>query len=158
QQARQHFVDEVRSFVRPELFNRIDRIVPFAPLDQATTLQIAHRQLELLQHRDGIRYRGVTLDVAQEVAEHLAQTGYDPRYGARPLKRAIERELLAPLADRMNGYAAGVALAADTSVEQGRLHLTVRARTDDTGRQVAAGGVEASGADTATRRVDLRRR
>ena len=70
-QARDHFVNEVRAFVRPELFNRIDRIVPFAPLDEETTLHIARRQLALLAERDGIRYRGVRLELAPEVAIYL---------------------------------------------------------------------------------------
>src|SRR5262249_14357896 len=96
-EAREHFVRAVQAFVRPELFNRIDRIVPFSPLDEETTLAIAHRQMHLLEGRDGIRYRGVELEATPEVARWLARRAHDLRYGARPLKRAIERELLAPL-------------------------------------------------------------
>src|SRR5205823_14558864 len=87
--------------------------------DENTVLRIAERQLALLRERDGIRFRQVDLRVAREVAHHLAKKGYDPRYGARPLKRAIERELLAPLADRMNGYAAETALEVDVGLPAG---------------------------------------
>ncbi len=114
-QAHAHFTRAVEAFVRPELFNRIDRVVPFAPLDAETIRSIARRQLDLVQQRDGVRYRGVVLDVAAAVADWLAHKGYDPRYGARPLKRAIERELLAPLADQLNGYSGDTALRAPWS-------------------------------------------
>jgi ATP-dependent Clp protease ATP-binding subunit ClpA len=108
--AREHFVCAVRGALRPELFNRIDRIVAFGPLDAETVRQIAARQLDLLRQRDGVRYRGVTLEVGPEVPDWLARVGHDPRYGARPDKRALERRLLAPLAEQMNAYTAETAL------------------------------------------------
>ncbi|MDX2033323.1 MAG: AAA family ATPase [Blastocatellia bacterium] len=95
--AARHFTNAVRQAMRPEMFNRIDRIVPFAPLDEATVLRIAEREIEKIRHRDGLRFRDVVLKIDDEVTRHLARRGYDPRYGARPLKRAIERELVAPL-------------------------------------------------------------
>lgn len=127
QQAREHFVRAVEKFFRPELFNRIDRVVPFAPLDEATILRIAHRQLDLIRVRSGVRYRGVSLTLAPEVAPHLARRGFDARYGARPLKRAIDRELLAPLADKLNGYAVETLVAARLSLDDGALAAEVKA-------------------------------
>jgi ATP-dependent Clp protease ATP-binding subunit ClpA len=156
-QAREHFVRAVRAFVRPEFFNRIDRIVPFAPLDEDTTLKIAQRQLQLLQSRDGIRYRGVTLDVAAEVAGWLARKGYDVRYGARPLKRAVEREMLAPLAEKMNGYTAETPLRVGVTLVEDALQIHVRARTDESGRLVAAHGADAASVETVRGCVELRR-
>lgn len=153
-EARGHFERAVQEFMRPELFNRIDRVVPFAPLDEETVLGVARRQLKLIEQRDGVRYRGVVLDVAPEVAARLSRTGYDVRYGARPLKRAIERELLAPLADRMNEYADDAALEVGVglsslarSASEGsspRLAIQVRARTDEQGRQVVGGAASAA--------------
>src|SRR5207302_4718472 len=148
---------EVRAFVRPECFNRIDRIVPFAPLDEETILKIAHRQLELLQARDGIRYRGVLLDVAPEVAGWLARKGYDPRYGARPLKRAVEREMLAPLAEKVNAYAAETPLRVAVTLAGESLQIHVRARTDESGRQAGAHGFDAAAVETVGGCVELRR-
>ena len=95
--AARHFTQAVRQSMRPELFNRIDRIVPFAPLDELTVLHIAEREIERVRQRDGLRFRDVSLTIAPQVAAHLARRGYDPRYGARPLKRAIERDLVIPL-------------------------------------------------------------
>jgi ATP-dependent Clp protease ATP-binding subunit ClpA len=157
--ARDHFVEEVRTFVRPELYNRIDRIVSFAPLDEDTVLHIAGRQLALLQERDGIRFRQVDLRVNDEVSRYLAMKGYDPRYGARPLKRAIERELLAPLADKMNSYAAETALEVEVALPTNAgasLAIQVRARLDDAGRTVSA--LTASGLTEAAQRIGTLRR
>ena len=58
-----HFTDEVRAFLRPELFNRIDRVAPFLPLDAAAIRRIADREISLLSKRDGIRLRSVLLDL-----------------------------------------------------------------------------------------------
>ena len=101
-EAKQHFVREVERFLRPEMFNRLDRLVPFAPLDAATIRHIARREWDKVLARDGVRFRGVTVTAADGVVPHLAEAGFDPKYGARPLKRAIERELLAPIAHQMN--------------------------------------------------------
>lgn len=152
--AREHFVTEVQRFLRPELYNRLDRIIPFSPLDSATILHIARRQLELIRQRDGIRYRGVTLEVAAQVTHWLAQRGFDARYGARPLKRAIERDLLAPLAARMNQYTADTPLRVEAAIKEERLDLHVRARVDDSGRQAA---LASAAAQVALGCVELRR-
>jgi hypothetical protein len=122
-----HFTDEVRAFVRPELFNRIDRVVPFLPLSSEVILQIARREVELVKRRDGMRLRGLKLEVSPAAIAHLAAMGYDVRYGARPLKRAIERELLAPLAEAVNGYPAEIRLEAFTDAVAGKLSVNVRA-------------------------------
>jgi ATP-dependent Clp protease ATP-binding subunit ClpC len=123
--ATRHFVTAVRQSLRPEMFNRIDRIVPFAPLGEEAVVKIAGRELEKLRRRDGLRYRGVTLDAPDDVARALARKGYDARYGARPLKRAVERELLLPLAERLNRQAADKPLTAGVRVDGGRLDVNV---------------------------------
>jgi hypothetical protein len=128
--ARSHFVEEVRSFLRPELFNRVDRIVPFLPLDEATVRQIVDRELALLARRDGFRLRGLELDLGPPVRDHLAAKGYDRLYGARPLKRVMERELLVPLADGVNGYSEKTRLRATVSATPQGLRVSVKARTE----------------------------
>jgi ATP-dependent Clp protease ATP-binding subunit ClpA len=129
--AREHFTDAVRHFVRPELFNRIDRVIPFLPLGRAAIEQIAAREIELISRRDGVRQRNLRLDASPAAVAHLARAGYDPVYGARPLKRRIERDLLAPLADSVNQYALTTPLVARIDVSDGRLTLAVRARKDE---------------------------
>jgi ATP-dependent Clp protease ATP-binding subunit ClpC len=129
--AREHFTDAVRAFVRPELFNRIDRVIPFLPLGPGAIEQIAAREIELISRRDGVRQRDLRLDASPAAIAHLARAGYDPVYGARPLKRRIERDLLAPLADSINQYAPTTPLLARVDVIDERLALTVRARRDE---------------------------
>ncbi|MEK6237416.1 MAG: AAA family ATPase, partial [Planctomycetales bacterium] len=136
ERATEHFLRRVREFLRPELFNRIDRVVPFLPLDQDAVLNIARRELELVQQRDGLRYREVELEFGPEVAAVLAKAGHDPRYGARPLKRAMERSLLGPLAEGLNHYAARLPLAAQVETQGPSLTVQVRARPASDSRSV----------------------
>lgn len=98
EQARQDFTSAVKAAFRPELFNRIDRLIPFAPLSRETATAVARRELDRLRTRDGLTTDKLTLEVEGEVADYLANLAYDRRYGARPLKRAIERLVLEPLA------------------------------------------------------------
>jgi ATP-dependent Clp protease ATP-binding subunit ClpC len=99
--AAQHFEREVKNFLRPEMFNRLDRIVSFAPLGAAVIAEIAKREIARAAERDGLRVRDARLEVSPEAVAHLAAVGYDPKYGARPLKRMIERKLVVPLAERL---------------------------------------------------------
>jgi ATP-dependent Clp protease ATP-binding subunit ClpA len=135
QRASQHFLKEVRAFVRPELFNRIDRVVPFAPLSESTVQRIAGRELDKIKLRDGLKFRGVTVNVAAEVAQHLARKGYDARYGARPLKRTIERELLAPLAEQLNQRPASELLVTDVTMHTTGLRVRTEPLLDEDGRR-----------------------
>jgi len=86
----------LRSHFRPELLNRIDEIVIFHALDEEQILQIVDLQIESLQKLlDG---RSVRLEVTPEAKRALARMGFDPEFGARPLKRTIQREVQNPLA------------------------------------------------------------
>jgi ATP-dependent Clp protease ATP-binding subunit ClpA len=153
--ARDHFTRAVEAFVRPELFNRIDRIVPFAPLDEQTILGVARRQLDLVRQRDGIRYRGVALEIATGVDQWLAQKGYDHRYGARPLKRAIERELLTLLADHLNAYSSETPLRAAVELQADSLQVRVRSRLDVS--SLAERDVQKRPVEVVTAGLELRR-
>jgi len=124
--TREHFLKEVRNFVRPEFFNRIDRIVPFDPLSQEEIAKIGQRELSLLQQRDGVKYRNFQLEISDEVAGKLAAMSHDARYGARPLKRAMERKLLTPLANQLNQFSDTVPLTATVTWEADRPKIKVR--------------------------------
>jgi len=84
---------------RPEFINRIDEIVVFHPLDQKQIKNIAQIQINRLRARLAEREYG--LDVTDEALDYLAEAGYDPVYGARPLKRAIQQHLENPLAQEI---------------------------------------------------------
>ena len=136
------YVEAARDALRPELFNRIDRVVPFAPLGREAVRAIVERELAQVAERDGIRQRGVRLEVAPAAADLLAETGFDAELGARPLQRAIDRRVLAPLADRLNRYASAEPLHATVEVVDGSLHVRVRALAD-ADRSAAEGSARA---------------
>ena len=89
---------ELSRFFRPEFLNRIDRIVHFGPLSLEVAEQIARREIDLVLQRSGIRRRALTVEVSPSVVALLVREGYSPHFGARPLKRTVERLLLLPLA------------------------------------------------------------
>jgi ATP-dependent Clp protease ATP-binding subunit ClpB len=91
------------SFFRPEFLNRIDEIVRFRQLSEADIEQIVHIQLRQLRER--LSARRLNLEISDEAMAILAKKGYDPTYGARPLKRVIQREINDPLAlALLSGY------------------------------------------------------
>lgn len=99
---REHFEREVRKFVRPEFLGRIDRIVPFQPLPPEIVRKIARRELELLKQRAGFKYGKSSLEFDDAAIELISQIGYQPKYGARPLRRAIEENITVPLANALS--------------------------------------------------------
>jgi ATP-dependent Clp protease ATP-binding subunit ClpB len=86
---------EVKSHFRPEFVNRIDEIVVFHALDEKNIQGIAKIQLRLLEQR--LAKLDIKLDVSDAALAELARAGFDPVYGARPLKRAIQQQLENPL-------------------------------------------------------------
>lgn len=97
-----HVLAEVERFFRPELFNRIDRVVPFRSLEPVHIEAIAEREVAAVAARGGLRGRGITLDAGPDVVRWLAARGWDPQYGARPLKRAVSDHLVGPLARHLS--------------------------------------------------------
>jgi ATP-dependent Clp protease ATP-binding subunit ClpB len=86
---------EVRSHFRPEFINRIDEIVVFHALDEKNIGAIAKIQLRHLEER--LAKMEMTLEVSDEALQKIAEAGFDPVYGARPLKRAIQQQIENPL-------------------------------------------------------------
>lgn len=82
----------LKQTVRPEFINRIDEIVMFTPLTEANIKQIVSLQLKGVTKM--LAHQNITMDATQEAIDYLAQKGYDPQYGARPVKRVIQREVL----------------------------------------------------------------
>jgi len=90
--------EAARRFFRPEFFNRIDRIVPFAALERTQVAEIATRLMADLLRREGLVHRRCVLTVDPAAMEWIVAQGYHPELGARALKRAVERQLTAPIA------------------------------------------------------------
>jgi ATP-dependent Clp protease ATP-binding subunit ClpB len=89
--TREKVMADLRAHFRPEFLNRVDEIVLFKPLTMAEITHIVDLQLKLLQAR--LAERHIELDLTKTAKELLARRGYDPVYGARPLKRLMQREL-----------------------------------------------------------------
>jgi ATP-dependent Clp protease ATP-binding subunit ClpB len=99
QVTRDEITRVLQAHFRPEFLNRIDEIVIFHPLNRQHLVEIVDIQLRHLAAR--LAERGYTLEVSEAAREYLAEIGYDPDFGARPLKRTIQRELQDPLALRL---------------------------------------------------------
>jgi ATP-dependent Clp protease ATP-binding subunit ClpB len=91
--------EQMREFFRPEFLNRIDEIVEFKPLTKDQLGEIVELQLARLRAR--LADRGLELELTDEAKQVLADAGWDPTYGARPLKRALQRMVENPLALRL---------------------------------------------------------
>ncbi len=126
--ALEHFTAAVQKELRPEMFNRIDRVVPYQPLTEDVILDLAKREVRDISSRSGLAGRKVALQVSDALISHLAARGYDPRYGARPMKRRIAEELLAPLAGQIITLPPRTVVQADLD-DLGRLRLRTRAET-----------------------------
>ncbi len=109
----------VQAHFRPEFINRLDDIVVFHPLDKAQIRSIARIQLRALEKRLG--ERGIRIELSDAAYELLGNVGFDPVYGARPLKRAIQQQLENPLAQAILSAAFGSGDVVRVEADGGRL-------------------------------------
>jgi ATP-dependent Clp protease ATP-binding subunit ClpC len=127
QQARETVMAELRQTFRPEFLNRIDDIIVFRSLTEADIREVARRMLSAVSAR--METMGLHLNPSDEAVAELAKAGFDPKYGARPLRRCIQNQVEDAVAE---GMLDGTLKAGDTAllaVEDGRL----RVRKDDSG-------------------------
>lgn len=89
-------MEVLKATVRPEFLNRIDEIIMFDPLTQNDIREILH--IQMTQLRDKLSEDGVTLEFSKAFEDYMVTNGYDPAYGARPIKRLMQRELVNQLA------------------------------------------------------------
>jgi ATP-dependent Clp protease ATP-binding subunit ClpB len=82
----------LKQTVRPEFINRIDEIVMFTPLTQKNIAQIVSMQLKMVTKM--LAQQNITMDATPEAIDYLTDKGYDPQFGARPVKRVIQRDVL----------------------------------------------------------------
>lgn len=97
-----HFEKAIREAVKPEFFNRIDGMIPFLPLTRQAVADIARRELDLAARREGLADRRLSLEIHPELLADVIEDGFDARYGARPLKRVLERRILLPVSGYLN--------------------------------------------------------
>jgi ATP-dependent Clp protease ATP-binding subunit ClpB len=92
-------MDELRRFFRPEFLNRVDETIVFHALEEADLEKIVDIQLGAVKQR--LADRKITIELTARARAHIVSVGYDPSFGARPLKRAIQKELETPLARKL---------------------------------------------------------
>ena len=92
------YEDEAQAFFRPEFFNRIDAAVTFEPLNQQTAFAIVAKELAEIAAREGLVKAALRLSWTDRLVRHMVEVGTDQRYGARPLQRVIEANIVGPLA------------------------------------------------------------
>ncbi|WP_061545782.1 ATP-dependent chaperone ClpB [Cylindrospermopsis raciborskii] len=104
---RNRVMDSLRSHFRPEFINRIDDLILFHTLNRSEMRQIIRIQLQRVEKL--LKEQKIYLDISPEACDYLVEIGYDPVYGARPLKRSIQREIENPLATKIleNSFVAG---------------------------------------------------
>ena len=112
-QMKASVMEIVGQHFRPEFINRVDEVVVFHPLGRAQIRAIADIQLDLLRRR--LAERDLRLELSEAALEQLAAAGFDPVYGARPLKRAIQQRIENPLAQRIlaGEFTAGTTIRVD---------------------------------------------
>jgi ATP-dependent Clp protease ATP-binding subunit ClpB len=110
---------EVRSHFRPEFINRIDEIVVFHALDETNIGAIAKIQLAVLEQR--LAKMDMSLQMSDAALQKIAEAGFDPVYGARPLKRAIQQEIENPLSKAILQGKFGPKDVIDVNVSNGEL-------------------------------------
>ncbi|HEY0654781.1 MAG TPA: type VI secretion system ATPase TssH, partial [Chryseosolibacter sp.] len=97
--TKEEVLEILRKSVRPEFVNRIDEIIMFRPLSRKDIRKIVDIQVDLVRKR--LDEAGVKLEISDNARERLARLGYDPQFGARPLKRVLQREILNELSKQI---------------------------------------------------------
>ncbi len=133
-------MQEMRRTFRPEFLNRVDDIIVFRPLDSGDLKHIV--ELQLVKLRKMLEDQKLTLVLTDEAKEFISQEGYDPAYGARPLKRAIQRLVQNPLAVRLleGAFEEGSRIVADLPAGSNKLEF----RVGNGEREEVSGSVDTS--------------
>ena len=113
----------VKKFFRPEFFNRLDSVIYFNGLSKGVVKQIATKEINDLVNREGFTDRNIKLNVAEEVIQKVADHGFDPKYGARPLQRSIENEIITPLANYLVTHPQERETTLHLRLERGKLEI-----------------------------------
>ncbi len=119
--SKRQVFEMLRKTVRPEFLNRIDETIMFRPLSREDLKKIVGIQFKLIQHR--LSENGIKIEADDKVLNHLGKIGFDPQFGARPLKRVLQREILNELSKQILSGAIqkdaviGVTLGKDNQIE-----------------------------------------
>ncbi|MBU1046532.1 AAA family ATPase [Patescibacteria group bacterium] len=124
--AKEKIMTSLKDHFKPEFLNRLDDIIIFDTLKEESIAKIVDIQIEIVKER--LKDRDITLNIPKTVLEYLSKKGYNPQYGARPLKRLIQNEILTPVASMMitEGMISGGIVA--VSEKNGKLVFVIKKR------------------------------
>jgi ATP-dependent Clp protease ATP-binding subunit ClpB len=122
--ARESVMAALRGGFRPEFLNRLDDVVLFKPLTEAEIEQVVHLMLGELRSR--LAERQISLDVSEEAVRFIARQGFDPVYGARPLRRFIAREVETRIARALVAGDVGPGSVVEVGIRDDELSVTHR--------------------------------
>ena len=128
QQAKETVLAELRQTFRPEFLNRIDDIIVFHALTEGDIEEVARRMLKTVADR--MEAMGIHLDAGDEAVKELAKEGFDPKYGARPLRRAIQNQVEDAVAERMLEGSLKEGGTAKLTVADGKLTVEAEAQPE----------------------------
>jgi ATP-dependent Clp protease ATP-binding subunit ClpC len=140
EKMKENMLDELKKTFRPEFLNRLDEIIIFHPLEPEHTRKIVSLMLNSVIER--LKERGIELIVSDEAADHLSEEGFDPTYGARPLRRAIQHQVEDSLSEELLAGNVSIGDKVEIYIENGKLKF----RKANLGKAGAA-NAKASGND-----------
>ncbi len=138
EETKERVMGALREHFRPEFLNRLDDIIIFDPLAKEALAKIVDNQVEEVVKR--LREKRIALSIAPEVHTWLAEKGYNPEYGARPLRRAIQDTILTPLASMMVDQGLLEGGTVTVTLKNGDLHFDVKKKATRTRKIAAAAG------------------
>ena len=117
-QIRKYVMEDLKKFFRPEFLNRVDEIIIFRVLTKELLIKIVDIQIDKMKRY--LKDKNVSIILTDKAKAFLAEIGYDQVYGARPLKRAIQKEILSPLATKLldGSFKSGDVIEVDMEVER----------------------------------------
>jgi ATP-dependent Clp protease ATP-binding subunit ClpB len=119
--TRDEVVERLRQHMRPEFLNRIDEIVMFQPLKRKEIRKIVDIQFKQIQQR--LQEAGISLEATDEVLDYLGEQGFDPQFGARPLKRVLQRVILNELSKEILSGKVSKDAVVEAVLEDGAVHF-----------------------------------
>lgn len=123
-QAKDKVMESLKQYFRPEFLNRLDEIIVFDILSPETIADIVKMQVDIVRER--LEQKEIDLSVTKDVLTYLAREGYDPKFGARPLKRLIQSKILTPVASMMVGEGVFEGGKVSVSMKGGELQFDVK--------------------------------
>lgn len=114
-------MERLKQHMRPEFLNRIDEIVLFQPLKRKEIRKIVDIQFKQIQQR--LQEAGISLEATDEVLDYLGQEGFDPQFGARPLKRVLQRVILNELSKEILSGKVSKDAVVEAVLENGEVHF-----------------------------------